>query len=509
MLFNSLPFLFGFLPATLTAFYVLSRIGQRWAGLSLVAASLFFYGWWNVSFLGLLAGSAIFNYWAGLLIASRLKNSRATAGVALAVAILADISVLGYFKYAGFFGQIANALFGTAHSWAAPILPLGISFFTFTQIAFLVDAWQGKVREPSFLHYVLFVTYFPHLIAGPILHHGEIMPQFADRRTFQIDWKNIAAGLTFFAVGLAKKVLVADGFATFANPVFSGIQQGGHAPLIEAWSGALAYTLQLYFDFSGYSDMAIGLSLFFNVKLPLNFNSPYKSSDIVDFWRRWHMTLSRFLRDYLYIPLGGNRKGTARRYLNLIVTMLLGGLWHGAGWTYVVWGGLHGLYLAINHAFRAFRRLVGWPDHRFGAIGAVGGCALTFTCVVAGWVFFRSANFYSAAVMLEGMAGAFGVRGADNLAFPLSFPVTGVPGREVLALLAVGLAMVWLLPNTQEFVRAGELVLGKIDPPRGIAGKIRWNAARWWSWTAIGLLLARSIWQLSPSAVSQFLYYQF
>jgi D-alanyl-lipoteichoic acid acyltransferase DltB (MBOAT superfamily) len=407
------------------------------------------------------------------------------------------------FKYAGFFAQIGAALFGSAPNVGSVFLPLGISFFTFTQIAFLVDAYQGRVRELNFVHYLLFVTYFPHLIAGPILHHSQMMPQFAEWRTYRIDWTNIAAGLTVFIIGLAKKVIIADTFATIATPIFSAAQQGLHPPLFEAWAGALAYTIQLYFDFSGYSDMAIGLSLFFNVKLPLNFNSPYKARNIIDFWRRWHMTLSAFLRDYLYIPLGGNRKGKVRRYINLMITMLLGGLWHGAGWTFVVWGGLHGIYLVVNHAFVALRRRLGWHEGRFGRLGAGAATMLTFVSVVVAWVFFRAESFSAASDLLHGMAGAFGVERGG-----LAFSVPGIPKRDV-AMIMPALAMLWLLPNTQEFMHSVTITTDSVARPKGLSCSIVWNPMRWWAWASAGILLAYLLWALSPARVSEFLYYQF
>ena len=505
MLFNSLPFIFGFFPITVAVFFLLGRKNRALAGLWLVGASLFFYGWWNASFVGLLVGSVLFNYGAGYFISNEVRkpgNDRARAALIFAVAV--NLLLLGYFKYAGFFTQIVHALVGSSPSLGAIILPLGISFFTFTQIAFLADAYQGKVREPNFVHYLLFVTYFPHLIAGPILHHSQMMPQFAERRIYRMDWSNISAGLTIFIIGLAKKVLIADTFGTIATPIFSGAQAGSHPLLFEAWAGALAYTLQLYFDFSGYSDMAIGLSLFFNVKLPLNFNSPYKAVNIIDFWRRWHMTLSAFLRDYLYIPLGGNRKGRARRYVNLMVTMLLGGLWHGAGWTFIVWGGLHGIYLVINHAFRAVRQRLGWAEGQFGRAGALGATALTFSSVVVAWVFFRAGSFDAAIVMLQGMGGAFGVR-VNGLAFP----ELEVSGRDVAPQIIAGLLAVFLLPNTQEFMRAFEPALGTVARPAGIMARLQWHPARWWAWSSAGVLLALSLLSLSPARVSEFLYYQF
>jgi len=345
MLFNSYEFIFLYFPIVLSGFFFIGKYSYRFAALWLAAASLFFYGWWNPKFVTLLLGSIIFNFAAGYLIAH--KKFAAKQKIIFVISIAINLILLGVFKYTNFFIATANTL-GVHWSSLDIILPLGISFFTFTQIAYLVDVYKGIAREYNFIHYMLFVTWFPHLIAGPVLHHKQMMPQFASPSIYKPNNESIAVGLTLFSLGLFKKVVLADQFALFANPVFNGAGQG-ESPMIEkAWFGVLAYTLQLYFDFSGYSDMAIGLSRIFNVKLPLNFNSPYKAANIIDFWRRWHMTLSKFLRDYLYVPLGGNRKGPARRHLNLMVTMLLGGLWHGAGWTFVLWGGLHGLYLVLK-----------------------------------------------------------------------------------------------------------------------------------------------------------------
>lgn len=349
MLFNSYAFIFAYIPLVFLGYFTLGRRSHRLAALWLASASIFFYGWWDARFIGLLLGSIAFNYSAGYALARRSPTRpRALLGIAIGM----NLGLLGYFKYFNFFLDNLNAL-TDAHFENPPILlPLGISFFTFTQIAFLVDAYQGKAKEFNFVHYTLFVTYFPHLIAGPILHHKEMMPQFAAAAGCRWNARNIAVGGSIFIIGLAKKILLADALAEFATPIFSAVHDGGQPMLIEAWIAALAYTLQLYFDFSAYSDMAIGLSLLFNVRLPANFESPYKSTSIIEFWRRWHISLSRFLRDYLYIPLGGNRKGPLRRYLNLLATMLLGGLWHGAGWPFIVWGGLHGCYLAINQLSR-------------------------------------------------------------------------------------------------------------------------------------------------------------
>ena len=417
MLFNSYGFLFLYLPVALLGFFWLARLGTVYAAGWLALASLFFYGYWNPAYIGLLLCSIIGNYAFGVwMLKSRLRETGskrlykgASSKQLLIAALASNLALLAYYKYAHFFAGSVNSLAGTQWQFGEILLPLGISFFTFTQIAFLVDTYQGKVKEHNFIHYLLFVTYFPHLIAGPVLHHKEMMPQFALASTYRFNYQNLSVGLSLFFIGLFKKVILADGLAVYVGPVFAAHDAGVQLTFIDAWGGALCYTLQLYFDFSGYSDMAIGLSRMFGVTLPLNFHSPYKSANIIEFWRRWHMTLSRFLRDYLYVPLGGNRKGTARRYLNLMITMLLGGLWHGAGWTFVLWGGLHGCYLAMNHGWHALRRLLGQnPQQPLSRPLHAVSVLLTFLAVVAAWVVFRADNLGTAAAMLEAMAGMNG-----------------------------------------------------------------------------------------------------
>ena len=353
MLFSSVEFIFLFLPTVAAVYFGLAHLmGRRTALAWLIVSSLVFYGFWNPPYLALLVGSIAGNYFLGQTLARRASKPLLGLGVAF------NLGLIAYFKYADFFIGNAGTLFGAELPAADIVLPLAISFFTFQQIAFLVDVYQGKVDDPDFLHYALFVSFFPQLIAGPIVHHSEVIPQFRSEKAFHPNWSGLWAGLAIFLVGLQKKIVLADGIAAYANSVFDGA--AATAPtFFPAWIGALAYTFQLYFDFSGYTDMAIGLALIFGITLPLNFDSPYKAVNIIDFWRRWHMTLARFLRVYLYVPLGGNRKGQPRRYVNLMVTMLLGGLWHGASWTFVFWGGLHGAYLAINHAWHALRRRMG------------------------------------------------------------------------------------------------------------------------------------------------------
>jgi alginate O-acetyltransferase complex protein AlgI len=349
MLFNSYVFIFVFLPISFITFFILAKFHlTKWAILSLTLSSLFFYTYWNPPYLILLLISVVFNHQIGNLIGSFSPKSK-PGKYLLILGMVVNLGLIAYYKYANFLLASFDEVFRTDFHVSGIILPLGISFYTFNQIAYLVDVYQGDKRNYHLLEYILFVTFFPHLIAGPIVRHDELIPQFRKARFFVFSHKNIALGLTIFTLGLAKKVLIADNLSPWVAPVF---EHAGEITFIEAWVGALSYTFQLYFDFSGYSDMAIGLGLLFNIRLPINFNSPYKATSISDFWRRWHITLSNFLRDYLYIPLGGSRRGEIRRYVNLLMTMLLGGLWHGAGWTFVLWGGLHGLYLCINHGWR-------------------------------------------------------------------------------------------------------------------------------------------------------------
>ena len=431
--------------------------------------------------------------------------------------------MLGYFKYANFFADNLNHFAGTALPIGQVILPLGISFFTFTQIAFLVDTYQGKVKEYNFVHYTLFVTYFPHLIAGPVLHHKEMMPQFAKRNVCHINWDNVAVGLTIFVLGLAKKVLIADSLADFSTPIFSAVAAGGQPMLFEAWIGALAYTFQLYFDFSAYSDMAIGLSLMFNVRLPINFNSPYKATSVIEFWRRWHMTLSRFLRDYLYIPLGGNRNGKTQRFFNLMITMLLGGLWHGAGWTFVIWGGLHGFYLMVNHAWREFKQRMSWGDG--GRLATLGAGVLTFLAVVTGWVFFRADNADVAIDMLRGMAGLNGISFSTKLGetsfatamksqgaqFLGIMPLSDLNSGKAIKILLLGWFIIFKLPNLQQIFHGYAPSFGIGDQQaaysRGfLAGWCIWQPKPIYAW-AIGSLFVYVVFSFTKT--SEFLYFQF
>jgi D-alanyl-lipoteichoic acid acyltransferase DltB (MBOAT superfamily) len=515
VLFNSFEFLLLFLPLLLLVFFQLGGYSHRLAATWLTAASLFFYGWWNPAYLGLLLASIVFNYTVGYALARGNDIGSRRRRRLLVLGVGGDLALLGYYKYANFFIDSVNTGLGTNYGFADVILPLGISFFTFTQIAFLVDAARGQAKEFDFIHYSLFVTYFPHLIAGPVLHHKEMMPQFGQASTYRYNPEFMTVGLAVFALGLFKKVVLADGVAPFAAPLFAAAEQGEVITLFQAWGGALAYAMQLYFDFSGYSDMAIGLSYMIGVRLPLNFNSPYKAVNIADFWRRWHMTLSRFLRDYLYIPLGGNRHGPSRRYVNLMATMLLGGLWHGAGWTFVVWGGLHGAYLVIHQLWQALRLRLGHDLTRSSRLGRAFAILLTFLAVLVGWVFFRAESFDGAMAILTAMIGLNGA------VLPSAIAQHGGPLADWLAAIGVTftagggqvfvmnmfwvaalLALSFLAPNTQEILHRFKPALGEVVT----ATRLAWSPTPRWA-VAMALVLACGL--LSLTQPSEFLYFQF
>ncbi|HWY96127.1 MAG TPA: MBOAT family protein [Steroidobacteraceae bacterium] len=509
MLFNSFEFIFGFLPVALMVFFLLGRMNRKLAAAWLALASLLFYGYWSPKYVPLLLAAVSFNYFCGRAIAKRAGTK--SGRTLLTASIVADLVLLGFYKYADFFLSSVNGIAHTHLQLLRIVLPIGISFFTFTQIAFLVDCYKRVAREYSFSHYLLFVSYFPHLIAGPILHHTEIMPQFASVTPYRPSARLFAIGLTVLTIGLAKKILIADNFADYAIPVFTAAHDGVPIRLVAAWVGSIAYTFQLYFDFSGYTDMAIGLSKLFGVDLPINFFSPYKSTNIIEFWRRWHMTLSRFLRDYLYFPLGGNRKGRLRRCVNLMITMLLGGLWHGANWTFVVWGGLHGIYLLINHGWQSVRP----PSNPPALLGKFFSSAMTFLAVVVGWVFFRAEDFRTATNILRGMIGFNGIAmqnqsgglwaALTHLIPQLSITSEGAldniatPGRlEIEALLLIGALVVWTMPNTQQIAERLEAVFSSSDVPFFYRRAVPALA---------GLLLALALLQMEK--VSEFLYFQF
>jgi alginate O-acetyltransferase complex protein AlgI len=455
MLFNSFAFVLGFLPIAFIGYFSISRLGGQLGVAFLAFASLAFYSYWDWRLAPLLIASILANYAIGGAIASARDHDPNRARAILIAGLALNLGGLIFFKYMNWMIDTINWAASGNLSFVRVVLPLGISFYTFTQIAFLVDSYKGKVRERNLRNYFLFVTYFPHLIAGPVLHHAEMMPQFSDPSNKKPNLDNIAFGLALFLIGVVKKVVFADSVAPFADRIFDGHGALGAA---DAWSGALAYTAQIYFDFSGYTDMALGLSRLFNISLPLNFDSPYKAQSIVDFWRRWHISLSRFLRDYLYIPLGGNRLGFLRRYGNLFATMALGGLWHGAGWTFLIWGALHGVYLIVNHGLIGLRERfgIGWRSWMVPL-----GWATTFLAVVIAWVFFRAASFEGAMRVLHGMI-AFEAPPAQATMQEIPDAFLGWIGSAKWLWIAGLLGLAVLAPNSQQIIAWSERRLKEI-----------------------------------------------
>ena len=492
MLFNSYIFIFLFLPIVLIGFYLIGEYLNKRLALSwLVVASLLFYAWWNPAYLALIVASIVFNYFVG----RRLYLTRSK--FLLFVGVGVNLASIGYFKYANFFVDSINIAFNLSFNLEKILLPLAISFFTFQQITFLVDAYREKTKEYDFLHYCLFVTFFPQLIAGPIVHHKEMMPQFRSDAIAKLNFSHLSVGVSLFALGLFKKVVLADNIAVYATPIFASAENSVPMTLVEAWAGALAYTFQLYFDFSGYSDMAIGLARMFGIVLPVNFFSPYKAQSIIEFWRRWHITLSRFLRDYLYFSLGGNRRGKARRYVNLMLTMLLGGLWHGAGWTFVIWGALHGFYLCVNHAWRAVvgeGRVI--SKNKYGKLSKFVGVLLTFFAVVIAWVMFRAESVGGALHLYSAMFAQHGISPPGGLE------------PELTNMLILMFMIVWLMPNSLEWLKKETPAL---DINRFTEDK---DGGRWIIWQPTyrfvcitALLLTSAIMYIQQE--SEFLYFQF
>lgn len=447
MPFNSYEFIFAFLPLTVIIYFLLNRRGWTTAGkVWLAGISLFFYGCFSVRYVPLLLGSILVNY----LLARSLSRENLAPGKSRAILIIGlafNIGVLGYFKYANFLVNNLNYFLSRDIGLLQIALPVAISFFTFVQIAYLVDIYRGETRPKGPLDYLLFVSFFPYLLSGPIVRHNELIGQYDDPALKTPDYRNMAGGIFLFSLGLFKKLVIADTLAVWAN---FGFDTASSLTLLEGWVTSLSYTLQLYFDFSGYTDMALGAALLFNIKLPINFNSPYKAVSIQDFWRRWHISLSRFLRDYIYIPLGGSRAGDFKLYRNLLLTFLIGGLWHGAAWTFVFWGFLHGMALVIQRAWRKLNlRLPG-----------VLAWLITFNFVNLAWVFFRAHSWADAIKVLKAMLGLNGVTLPESLTGILGFLAkynVGFGGflmedflHQAAPVLLICLLLVLFVPNSLE-----------------------------------------------------------
>lgn len=525
MLFNSHEFLFLFLPVAWLVYVLVRRTHLRGALAWLTVASLGFYAWWYPPYLVLLLASLCGNFGLGRILMNPAYSQKVRK-FWLVFGTVANVGVLLYFKYATFLVANAAALTGNSWQWAAVALPLGISFITFQKIAYLQDMYAGKITPHGFLEFCLFVTFFPQLIAGPIVHPGELLPQFvgdeALTRLKNSHSTDVACGLTIFAIGLAKKVLLADEVAGFATPVFGAASAGAEPSLLAAWGAVLAYTLQLYFDFSGYSDMAIGAARLFGIRLPLNFHSPYKSESISEFWRRWHMTLSRFLRDYIYIPLGGSRCSKPRRFFNLFATMTLGGLWHGAGWTFILWGMLHGAYLSVNHFWTEWNAARVARGARSFELPKVVACGVTFLAVVAGWVLFRSDTLATAGSMFSGMLGLNGLllpTAWQKLLGPLTKAlsldaatlygaVAGFEGMKEVGWVAAALAVAFFAPNTQQILAAWEPALVAFPGDKSAERKAWWQWQPSSAWALAGSCLM-AVTVLRMTKISEFLYFQF
>lgn len=501
MVFSSLEFIYLFLPPVLAGFLILRALRLETAIIWwLIAASLAFYAWWSPWHLLLLLGSVCVNY--GLHKAMQRYQNKAL----LVFGIAGNLVLLAWFKYADFMLDNINIALGQSIDSFKFILPLAISFFTFQQISFLMDTWHGKITDCDFKRYTLFVTFFPQLIAGPIVLQHDTVPQFKLANFSSKTTLNISIGMTLFAIGMFKKIVLADGVAPTANLVFDAADAGQTLPMDQAWIGVLAYTFQIYFDFSGYCDMALGLARMFGIKLPINFNSPYKALSITEFWQRWHITLSRFLKNYLYIPLGGNRYGILGSRGNLLLTMLLGGLWHGAGWNFIIWGGLHGLYLIANHLWQDIKSKLTWAKHIPVSITVMASWAITMIAVVTAWVFFRAETFSGAANLLQAMfipvQNEFGI---------LATSIIGDTHTIALAL-ATMIVIVTALPNSIEIIRSYRPVIDTLkelarNETSGLQLAWRPNAP-WVGVIAIGLGTALiQVYRLND--MTEFIYFNF
>lgn len=541
MLFNSTEFIAYFLPICLAGFYALGAMGRHRLALAwLTAMSLVFYGWWNLWSVPLLAGSILFNFALGRRLARSPSKALFVAGVAT------NVLLLGYFKYTGFTGTTMSGLLGL--EWSVPeiVLPLAISFFTFQQIAFLADSYDGIAEEPKLLNYGLFITFFPHLIAGPITHHREMMPQFDKPEILKPRLDSFSLGTTVFLIGLFKKVVIADGIATYARPVFDAAAEGVAPTLLEAWGGALAYAMQMYFDFSGYSDMAVGLGLLFGISLPLNFASPYKAASIIEYWQRWHMTLTRFLTAYIYNPmvlaLTRRRLATRRSVVRpgrtdlsafvmlvaipTLITMLISGFWHGAGWQFIAFGLLHGLFLTVNHAWRVIKKQRGWSVPGPQILRHAGSVLLTFLCATVALVFFRAADLPTGLRLVAGMVGANGVvLPNDVMNFALTWTIVNTLGvrvgeldlfwvREIIWL-ALLFWIVWFMPNVGQWMRHYQTALAPAMKAvwydrKSLAGTplAAWHPT-WSCGVIVGALGIFALLRAFSSAPSEFLYFQF
>ena len=522
MLFNSYEFIFLFLPIVLAVFFALGRASRAWALRWIIVASLFFYGWWRPFNVLIILPSVLINFVLARVLQRLGKQGDSRfAQTVLLLGIVFNVAFLGYFKYSNFFLSTINDAFGTQIALARIILPLGISFITFQKIAFLIDVHAGRIESFTLQDYFLFVLFFPQLIAGPIVHYREMMPQF-HRASCRFDTESVSVGLTLFAFGLFEKLLLADKIAPFVTPIYRSAAAGAIVGWLPAWLAAIGFTLQIYFDFSGYTDMALGIARLFGIRLPPNFNSPLQASSIIDFWLRWHMTLTRFLTAYIYNPLalwstrrrasrgesglGGRNKGAGAfielMMLPTVLTMFISGMWHGAGYTFIVWGLLHGVFLSVNHAWR----LVGprlWRDKlRYTRFMQPVGFIITFFCVATSMVLFRSPTLKAAGDLFNGMLGLHGIglSGMRN---------DGIGLKTIAICSGIAAFIALLCPNSLEILSRYEPALGwKPRPHGGLMpdGRVLWAPSVAWA-MAVSLIATVAILYLGGQ--SEFLYWQF
>ena len=501
--FNSFQFILVFLPLTYAGFVAVHRFfGWRAVYPYLAVASLVFYAQFSPMLAAILVGSMGLNYAAATFIRGMASRGEKT-GVATALAVAANLFALGYFKYTNFFIDISNQFGGTGFSHLDIIVPVGVSFFTFTQIGYLIESANGQTKPVDFGRYALFASFFPVVTAGPLLLQREIFPQMEDRKGPAFSTVALSVGLTMFGIGLFKKVILADTIAPYADMAFDGVALGASISMLSAWIGALCYSLQLYFDFSGYCDMAVGLGFMFGLKLPLNFNSPFKAATISDFWRRWHMTMTRFFTTYLYTPMAmkNTRRAMQGQYSPLrrwavasavpvTYTFVLAGIWHGAGWTFVVYGLIHGIALAVCH---------GWQHFRMPQVGHAAGWTMTMAVVVTGLVVFRAPDLDTSGAMLSAM---FGMGGALDPADAVTFDLF-----TVLSLVAVYGVIVLAAPNSQEILRANWVSCDpETESASAVPSAVRWQPNAMWAAVAAAMLVLAFT---SLGADGSFLYYQF
>jgi D-alanyl-lipoteichoic acid acyltransferase DltB (MBOAT superfamily) len=516
MLFNSYFFIYVFLPVVLIVFF---RFNNHLSKYWLIAASVFFYAYGNISYVCLFICSIVFNYSFSclLLFIKRHNRSPFIRQLTLVCGISSNLLVLGYFKYTNFIINNINYAFHTMYQCQSIVLPLAISFYTFQQIAYLIDMSKAPDRPQSFNQYCLFVSFFPQLIAGPIVRYHDTFHQFSKEQFTMFNSFNVSVGMTLFIIGLFKKVVLADSIGIYTTQIFEAAKTAKTIFFIESWCAALGYSFQLYFDFSGYSDMAIGLGRMFNIILPLNFYSPYRSLCMIDFWKRWHISLSLFFRDYLYIPMGGNRKGLFRKNVHLMITMLFVGLWHGAGWTFVIWGGLHGLYLIINHVWRFIsNHYITSKWFKITSFNRFLSFTTTFCAIITAWVIFRSDTIAVAQKILSGMFAFNGMNLSPGFLFNLSmnyvskmsiFLQSAVPHTNKMIFFWIALLsfIIWLCPNTYEFLRQyhPSLHIESIDIKNQ---RLQWQPTFFWAFILSTMLLICIMLISSPT---EFLYFNF